>query len=210
MFSNLPIDWTHFAIAALVLVFPLPLLFGKGVQHRDLDRSWHNYVSKVFALWWHWLDLIRVVAGTRLLMAAVGFSHDPRAVALPKGIYVVVAAVLLIAVIVQTVACKAPHGFNAACVIVFGVTATLYPPLLAGLTLVSALTVALALRSLPAFFFAVPACLVGVGALLLPKWIVLGMWAPVAVVPAILPLLFQREIVLAHRAVVVEPEPDHR
>ncbi len=210
MFANLPIDWTRFAIGAGVLLFPLPLLFGRGVAYRELDRAWSRYTSQALTLPWHYIDAIRAAIGARLLLTSLIFSPMTQAGRLSKEVIVVFAAVFALSVIVQTVVCKAPHSFNAACVFVFAVTAAFYPPMLAGLTLISAVTVSLAMRSLPAFFFVVPICLVGLGLLLLPKWTLLAVWPPAAILPALLPVLFQRDLVLAHRAVPVEREPDLR
>ena len=210
MFSHLSVEWSRFAIAAALLLIPLPLFFGKGTQLRELDRSWHRYVPKVFSLPWHWIDLLRTGAGMWLLLDAIGYSRSPNAALLPKGVLVILGATLFVALVLQTVACKQPGGFYAPCVFVFAVTATLYPPLLAGFALVAAITAAIAIRSVPVFFLALPFCIVGLGALLLPKWLLLAVWAPLTIWPALLPILFQRDFLFAHRAVAVEVEPAHR
>ncbi len=206
MFSNLPVDWPRFSIAAVVLIFPLPMLFGRGVQYRELDRSWNRFTGKLFSLPWHWIDLLRAFGATKLLMSAVTYSYLPTAAPVPKGVFLLMAAVFALGVVLQTVACKCPEGFHVPCIYVFAITAAFFPPVFAGFTLVSALTVAIAVRSVTAFFFAMPFCLAILGEFLFPQWLPLGVWAPASVLPALLPMMFQRDSMLAHRA--VPPEPD--
>lgn len=207
MLVKLSVDWVRFATAAAVLIFPLPLLFGRGVQYRELARAWHRHIGQVFALPWHWIDLVRTMAGTWLLMSSIGLYFDSR-VSLAKEPVVLFGGVMLLAVILQTVVCKDPEdGFHTCCVFVFGFTAIFFPPVVAGLMLVSGLTIGIALRSVPAFFFGLAVCIPVIGYFFYPQWRLIPIGMAVALLPGLLPMLFQRDLVLAHRAVKSDPEP---
>ncbi len=207
MFANLPVDWLRFAVATALLLFPLPLLFGRGVHYREVERSWQRYIGRALTLPWHWIDLLRVLGGTHLLMSAIGLSRA--AGRFPdKWAIVLLALVLGAGVVVQCVACKCPEGFHAAVVFVTGVIAVLLPPLVAGLTLVSALTIGLAIRSIPAFFFGLPVGLVVLGYFFYPQWFLIGIGVVVSLVPGLLPVMFQRELMLALRASPAQDESD--
>lgn len=207
MFSSLSLDWTQFIFAAVVLLVPLPLFFSKAVQFRELDRSWHRVVWRAVTLPWHWVDLVRTGVAVYCLCSAAGLgqSFDPGAPP-HRGVVVLVGAILAVAVIVQTVACRAEGGFHVPFAFVFATAVVLFPPALAALALISAVAAAVAARSLSAFLWVLPAALAILGAGLYPNWRLLGIGAAVSLLGAVLPLLFHRESVFAHRALPPDPE----
>ncbi|MDO8545620.1 MAG: hypothetical protein Q7S40_34690 [Opitutaceae bacterium] len=197
---DLPIDWVKFGIGALLLLLPLPLLFGRGVQYRELDRTWSRFVGPVFALPWHWIDLVRSFGATWLLAKAVGLgwvvSLDHP---LPKRALALVAVVFCVAVFVQTIACKFPDSYHAAFAPIIGIVAAVLPPIVAGLALISAVLVALGFRSAVAFFGALSVAVAVFGALFYRAWPVVAIIAAVSILPLLFPMLFHRDLVIAHR-----------
>jgi hypothetical protein len=202
-------NWPMLALGAALLLFPLPLLYGKGVHYRELKRSWDRYVKCVLQLPWHWIDLIRGAAGTLVLMDALEVTRrlNPPP---DKVSALILMAVIVCAVVIQTVACKAEDGFNAP----FGFTAAailpLYPPIMAGLVLIVVVAIARAVRSGGSFFGVQAFAILAIGAFLYPALPLLAVGAAASLPPLILPLLFQRELMLAHRAVTEEVLPAHR
>jgi len=200
------LDWVRFLPVALLLIFPLPLFFGRKTQYRALDESWAKRTGKAISYPWHWLDLVRAFVCTRLLLQLLEI-HPPEHLA-PKPAFLVFGALLVVAVTTQTVGCKSPNAFHAPFGFVTGVLLSVLPPIGSGLTLLSALTVALAFRAAPAFFGAA-AILAGLfGTFFFPVWLLLAPLVVLSGIPLILPILFQRDFVLAHRP-LRETHHDH-
>jgi hypothetical protein len=205
MFSQLTLAWPQFPVALILLLFPLPLFFGKGVEFRELSRAWGRVWTKTFSLPWHWIDLVRVAAGVWLLRTAIGLSHRTGGAA-GHAELAIAAGVLILGMIVQSVACRAEGGFSMPFVYVLAATAMWFPPLLACLALVASLAGALACQSLGSFLWWLPVSLGAIGFWLYPDWLMLASGIGLSLGAALLPLLFQREFVLAHRALPVDPE----
>jgi hypothetical protein len=207
MSSTLAINWLPFLISVLLLWLPITVLFGKTVQYRELESAWGRFAPKAATLPWHWIDALRAAAAAFFLCEAVGFS---RAIAEsePSNLEasLVVAAVLAVGVILQTVVCRADNGFHTPFAYVFGVCAVLFPPAPAALALVVAVTAAIGFRTLAAFLWVLPMSLVAIGAGLYPHWVELSLGAGFSLLAAILPMLFHRHFVFAHRTVPPDPE----
>ena len=205
MFSQLTLAWPQFPVAVVLLLFPLPLFFGKGVEFRELSRSWGRVWTKAISLPWHWIDLGRVGAGVWLLRASTGLQH--RTVETTGHTELAVAAgVLIVGMIVQSVACRYEGGFHIPFVYVLAATAAWFPPLLAVLVLISSLAGALACQSLGSFLWWLPVSVGALGVWLYPDWLMLAAGIALSLGGALLPMLFQREFVFAHRALPVDPE----
>jgi hypothetical protein len=208
MVSLPSLDWPRFTAAVVLLLAPLPLFFGKGVELRELERSWESVWMRALLLPWHWVDLVRAGTGTWLLMAAIGLTST--AEVMPgKTLLALAAGVLVVGAVVQAVACRADEVFFIPFVYVLAETAVLFPPLLAALALILAITAAFAFRSLAAFLWCLPVCLVALGQWLYPNWLLLGIGAMVPVLAALLPLLFHRAFVFALRKFPADPEAMH-
>jgi hypothetical protein len=191
--------------AGVLLLFPLPLLFGLGGQFRELDRTWSKLRWKAVFFPWHWLDLARSVAGVKLLLAAfaiVPISSEP----IPKTAAFVFAGMLAVGLIVQTVACRAEAGFHLPFAYLFATVVVVFPPVLAVLVLITAIMVSFAVNTLTAFLWALPVALGAIGLWLFPKWMLLAPVAALPFVAAVIPMMFQGHFVLAHRAVPADPE----
>ncbi|MEY2881805.1 MAG: hypothetical protein RLZZ15_4185 [Verrucomicrobiota bacterium] len=205
MFSIPAPDWPLFVTAVIFLWAPLPLFFGKSVEFRELNRSWHRAKSQAVSLPWHWVDLLRAAAGTWLLQAAMGIDND---VGEAVNVRAVAAsgAVLAVGVIIETVVRRIPDGFFIPFVYVLGAAAVWFPPVLAVPALITAVLGAVALRTLAAFLWFLPVTTVGFANWTYPSWAMVGLGAAVPVVAALLPVMFQRECVFAHRALPVDEE----
>ncbi len=191
--------------AGVLLLFPLPLLFGPGGQFRELDRSWSKLRWQALLFPWHWIDLVRSLVGVKLLLAAfalVPASHDP----IPKTAAFVFAGMLAVGLIVQTVACRAEAGFHLPVAYLGAMVAVVFPPVLASLALISAIMVAFAVNTLTAFLWALPVALGAIGMWLFPQWMLLAPLTALPLVAAVIPMMFQGHFVLAHKAVPVDPE----
>ncbi len=198
---DLPVDWMAFGVGALLLLFPLPLFYGKDVQYRELDRTWRRLLSSVFALSWHWIELLRALGGTWLLMQSISLGRSISDQMPPLIAVLFLAVVVCVGVVVQMVSCKASDSFNAGFATVVAVVAVLFPPIVAGLSLILAIMVAVGVRSAVAFFGALAASVAVLGAALYQNWLVLGAGVVASFLPLILPMMFHRELVLAHRRV---------
>lgn len=205
MLLQLSVAWPQFTAAAVLLLFPLSLLFGKRVEFRELSRSWEKTWAKALSLPWHWVDLVRVSAGVWLLRTAIGLDYRVGTLT-GQGELALAAALLIGGMVVQVVACRADGGFSAPFVYVLAATALWFPPLLAGLALISGIAAAVACHSLGTFFWWLPLCLGALGFWLYPNWLMLTTGIALSLGAALLPLLFQREWVFAHRTMPVDPE----
>lgn len=199
MMNTPAVDWPTFFTAVALLLAPLPLFFGRNVRYHDLSHSWANHASCVFGLSWHWLDLLRSLAGTWLLMYSLGFTDRDGGPAPDRFAIPLLALMVLLSVIVQVVACKFPDSFHAPFAAVIALIVLLLPPFPSVLTLVSALTVAVAFRSPVAFFAAVPFAAALVCFLLYRNFVILGIVGAASFIPAVLPTMFRRNLVLARR-----------
>ena len=207
MFSSLAINWLPFLTSVLLLWLPVTLVFGKGVQYRELDSAWHPFIAEAVFLPWHWIDGVRIGAATFFLCDAVGYS---RSLALDDatnaGAALVVGIVLAVGVVLQTVVCRAESCFHVPFTFVFGAVAVLFPPAVAALALVVAVTAAIGFRSLAAFLWVLPMSVLAIGSWLYPHYVELSTGAGLSVLGAILPMLFHRHFVFAHRGVPPDPE----
>ena len=200
------LDWARFLPVAFLLLFPLPLLFARKTQYRALDENWAHYTAKGFTFPWHWLDVVRAFVGTWLLLQVLAIN-PPEYIA-PKLIYGVFGLVLVLAVTLQTVVCRSRGSFHAPFGFVIGVLIAVLSPIAAGLTLLSAFTVALAFRAAPAFFGAAAVAAPIFGYFFFPYYYLLPPLTAMSGIPLLLPVLFQREFVLAHRH-IRETHEDH-
>lgn len=207
MFSSLAIDWLPFLTSMLLLWLPLTLMLGKKVQYRELDSAWGRFVGRAISLPWHWIDAVRAGAAVFFLCTAVDFS---RALGAEESnsleAALVVAAVLAIGVILQTVVCPAEDGFHTPFAYVFAANAVLFPPALAALALVVAVLAAIGFRTLAGFLWVLPVSIIGIGFGLYRHYGELSIGAGLALLAAILPMLFRRHFVFAHRMVPPDPE----
>lgn len=207
MFSSLAIDWLPFLTSVLLLWLPIAVVMGKRVQYRELDCAWSRFTGKAISLPWHWIDGLRVGAAVFFLCEAVGFSRTLGAEeANSLDVALVVAAVLAIGVILQTVVCPAEDGFHTPFAYVFAVNAVLFPPVMAGLALVAAVLAAMGFRTLAGFLWVLPVSLIGIGIGLYRHFGELSLGAGLSLLAAILPMLFRRHFVFAHRRVPLDPE----
>lgn len=207
MFSSLAIDWLPFLTSVLLLWLPLTLVLGKKVHYRELDSAWGRCIGKAVSLPWHWIDAVRSGAAVFFLCTAVDFSRALGAEE-ANGLeaMLMVAAVLAIGVILQTVVCPAEDGFHTPFAYVFAANAVLFPPATAALALVVAVLAAVGFRSLAGFLWVLPVSLLGIGLWLYPHYGELSIGAGLSLLAAILPVLFRRHFVFAHRPVPVDPE----
>lgn len=207
MFSSLAIHWLPFLTSLLLLWLPIAVVFGQGVQYRELDSTWQRCIREAVFLPWHWIDALRIGAATFFLCDAVGFS---RSLAAEEETHLaaalVVAIVLAVGVVLQTVVCRAEGSFHVPFTFVFGAVAVLFPPMVAGLALVVGLTAAIGFRSLAAFLWVLPISVLAIGSWLYPHYVELSLGAGLSVLGAILPMLFHRHFVFAHRSVPPDPE----
>ncbi len=207
MFSSLAIDWLPFLTSVVLLWLPLTLVLGKRVQYRELDCAWGRFVGRAFSLPWHWIDGVRSGAAVFFLCTAVDFSRSLGAEETNSlGATLVVAAVLAIGVILQTVVCPAEDGFHTPFAYVFAVNAVLFPPAVAALALVAAVLAAVGFRTLAGFLWVLPVSLVAIGLGLYRHYGELSIGAGLSLLAAILPMLFRRHLVFAHRTVSPDPE----
>lgn len=207
MFSSLAIHGLPFLTSVLLLWVPIGLLMGKGVHYRELDAAWHPFMAPAVFLPWHWFDVVRIGAATFFLCDAVGFSRSLAEDELTQlNAALVVAITLAVGVVLQTVVCRAEGGFHVPFTFVLGAVAVLYPPAVAALVLVVAVTAAIGFRSLAAFLWALPVGVLAIGGGLYRHPVELSLGAGLGVLAAILPLLFHRHWVFAHRRVPVDPE----
>jgi len=207
MFSSLTIDWLPFLTSVLLLWLPITVVLGKRVQYRELDCAWSRFVGRAVSLPWHWIDGVRSGAAVFFLCTAVDFSRALGAAEKnsPEAM-LVVAVVLAIGVILQTVVCPAEDGFHTPFAYVFAINAVLFPPAMAGLALVVAVLAAVGFRTLAGFLWVLPVSIVGLGLGLYRHYGELCIGAGLSLLAAILPLLFRRHFVFAHRTVPLDPE----
>jgi hypothetical protein len=178
------------------------LFYGKSIRYRAIMSEWGARRSRIFGLPHHSIDLIRAAAGAWLLAHAFA-PPDPLAVGLTKYTPALIqGGVILLGVLLQTIVCREPDSLNAPFAYLVGLTVGFLPPLVAGMALVLALTVALGTR-VPALFFLTLAAAVMVAGLLFIGRKSIPMVAPIcasAFMPWILALLFSRELTVTHWA----------
>jgi hypothetical protein len=199
--SFMLIDWSRFLPAVLVLWFPIALLHGRRVRYRTLTHDWSGYWTRTFSLGLHAVDFGRAMLGAWWLAeslsavaAARGFSRH-----LPL---VIIAAVLGIAVTLQTLVCKQPDSSHAPFAFAGGMVAGFLPPAISAFSLLLAIVIAAGVRSPIAFFPMLSFAILAVGLLLtrtrlLPS---VATAAGVVFLPWLLTLLFPRELVVSHLA----------
>ena len=150
------IHWSLFVPGILLLLYPADRLLSSLVELRSFD-CFHNLAnSPRYRPWWWvpvlWLDPMRGFAGTWLLQQAFGVASVTWA-AVPKPEYVLLVAILGLAVLCQTFTRRgdqgvllAPMGF------VGGLTVALTPLPVALIGLVTAALGLFAFRQFHAFF----------------------------------------------------------
>lgn len=201
----LVLDWPKFIAALVLLLPPSPLFFGRNVGYDSLARILDQFLPGVFRLAWHWVDLCRALVGVWFLTLTLGIGHAPRQTP-PYQALVVLAAVLSVALVLQTVVCKEPNSFHAAFAFVVATIVVLFPPLVAGFALVCGVMSSTGFRSAMAFFGMTAVCLVIFGYWFYPNWLLLAVGALMSGLPLLLPMLFGRELVLAHCPAAAEVE----
>jgi hypothetical protein len=206
MLFQLTQNWPQFLGAVILLFTPLPLFFGKGVEFRELGRPWHHVWRGALLLPWHWIDFLRLVAGAWLLKAAIGLAFAPEAIPEQHPMLALAACILMVGMVAQALSAPEEGTFFVPFTYVFAATAVFFPPLLATLVLIPAITATIGFRSLAAFLWSLPICLGALGVWLYPNWLWLAVGVTLSMGAALLPLLFSRDFVFAHRALPADAE----
>jgi hypothetical protein len=215
----LAIDWLRLAAASLLLLPPMGLLHGRRVEHRLAARDWDGYWQRAFFLPAHAVDFLRAAAGAALLAGAL--LHVPHAAGLAKyAPWVAQALLLMLALSLQSLICREPEASHAPFAFAIGLVAGFLPAQMTGLTalaiaglaLIFAVVTAAGLRSPGAFFPLLALALPALGSAVLDKGRILSLLALscALVLPWLLPLLFPRDLVVAHRASPGNPLPPPR
>lgn len=198
------IDWTSFGPALLVLLTPIALFQGKQVLFRPISCEWNR--PRVFSLPHHLIDLVRATLGAWLLLQSITIAPETTGLARHAPL-ALQGAVLIAAVVMQTVFCKEPESVNAPFAFVTGLVVGFFPPVVAGFSLVIAIVVAIGVRTPAGFFVALAVAVAAAGALFEGAELILRIAvASVAIVlPWLIAMLFSRELVLAQREPRIPP-----
>lgn len=195
------IDWTYLLPALALLLTPISLFHGGKVRIRSTSRDWDTHWRQILTLYLHPLDLARAALGGWLLLNAIALlpgAHGPTryAVMLTQGTSMIVGTLL------QTVTCKEEDSAHAPFVFIAGLLLGFYPPAIAGLALLLALTLAGGARTPVAFFPVLAVALAGLGFGLGGKKILLQLVGGVgaALVPWLWSMLFHRDLLISYRA----------
>ena len=199
---GLTVNSPSFFGAALLLIFPTPLLFGKSIEYRSLQRRWRHVLPQILGCAWHWIDLVRAFGGTLLLLRAVR-APAIRMNSDDVGAWLLVGLVLSIGVLAQLITCKRTDAFYAPYMFVFGAIAAIFPPVIVALGVPVAIAVACGLRSPAAIFIALPLAL-GTFSWLAFDLLILAIGSAVCMLPLVSALLFERQLVVIHNAVPPE------
>jgi hypothetical protein len=204
--SFMLIDWIRFTAALGLLLTPIALFHGKKVRYRPIVRDWDTHWQQVLTLGLHTIDAGRAMLGGWLLVEAL--APDPAARGLLRySVLFTQGGLMSAAVLLQTFFCKEPDSAHAPFAFVSGLLFGVYPPAIAGLPLLLAITVATGSRSPAAFFPMLSVALFGFGFLFGGKGmiikLILGMCA--VMLPWLCSLLFSRDLVISYRA----KRPDH-
>lgn len=201
------IDWIRFAVALVLLLTPIALFHGKKVRYQPIDRDWDTHWPQILTLGLHTIDAGRAMLGGWLLVEAL--APDPAARGLLSyAVLFTQGGVMSAAVLLQTFFCKEPDSAHAPFAFVGGLLFGVYPPAIAGLPLLLAITVAAGSRTPVAFFPTLSLALFALGFLFGGKkmiiQLVLGMCA--VMLPWLCSLMFSRDLVVSYRT---KKRPDH-
>ena len=195
------IDWLTFAPALCLLLLPIGLFHGKKIRFRAISSDWDGHWSSIFTLGLHWIDLGRAALGGWLLIEALRLAPGVAGF-MRYSVLGTEGAVMVIAVGLQTFICKEEDSAHAPFAFVTGLVLGVYPPIVAGFSIVLAIALAAGSRVPVAYFPALGLLLAGIGfgfegkkALLL---LALGTCA--FVVPWLFTIMFPRELVFSYRA----------
>jgi hypothetical protein len=195
------IDWAKFLAALALLLTPIALFHGPRVRYRSVSRDWDRHWPQIFSLGLHTIDLGRAALGTWLLVESL--TRAPGAVgAMRQAVLGTHALVLWTAAAVQTFVCKEPDSTHAPFAFVVGVAAAYLAPTVAGFAILFSVIIAAGAR-MPAGFFAV----LGVASVAMgflfggrANLINLAIVFVAVVLPALLPIMFKRRMVVSYRA----------
>jgi len=195
------IDWLTFTPALCLLLLPIGLFHGKKIRFRAISSDWDGHWSSIFTLGLHWIDLGRAALGGWLLIQAL--THAPGVAGFMRySVLGTEGAVMVIAVGLQTFICKEEDSAHAPFAFVTGLVLGVYPPIVAGFSIVLAIALAAGSRVPVAYFPALGLLLAGIGfgfegkkALLL-----LGLGTCALVVPWLFTIMFPRDLVFSYRA----------
>ncbi len=207
VFFAMLIVWSQFLFALVLLLPPTAFFQGKHVRFRAAMRDWDGQWQKTFTHFPHWLDLIRAALGAWLLATAVtrapggsGFSGYAA-----TGVHV---GVLAIAASLQTLICKEPGSAHAPFAFTVGLVCGFMPTVAPGLSpfltlgfgLLLAIVTATGSNNAALFFPILALVLPALGLLFIKQNIMviipLGPPAFAALIPWLLAILFQRELVV--------------
>lgn len=202
------IDWIKFVPALLLLLTPIALFHGRGVRYRSLPASFEGYWGRTFALGLHTIDLVRAILGGSLLVQSLEPAPellDPMNVALngPQiAVLATTAAVLLVAILLQTFVCKEEDAANPPFAFAIGVVLGFLPLAIAGSAIFVAIMAAFGIRSVSFFFPLLSFTVMGAGALFFGHKSIFsaGAVAAVMLTPWLFTLLFPRHFVIAYAA----------
>jgi hypothetical protein len=196
----LPIDWSQFLPALLLLLTPIALFHGRRVRHRALPQDWSSYWGRTLSLGLHTIDLARAFLGAWYLTAAVSAPSGGGGGFAPYLPLLVGSGVLAVAVVLQTFVCREPYSAHAPFAFVSGLVLGFLPFHVAGFAVLLATVFAFGTRAATSYFPALGVCAVASGLLFEPKKLLLRvlMTAIVVTLPWLLVLLFPRQWVVTH------------
>lgn len=188
--------WLTFPPALFLLLPPAGWFHRDRVRYRPISRDWHRHWTKILSLRLHLLDLLRAALGGWLLRQA----------ALPTGSsatsVLLHAAVLALAVTLQTLVCRAERAALAPFAFAAGLALGYGPLLGAGFALVLAVVLTAGLRMPALFFPLLGVSIAGAEALFRGPGAVLDLAAiaGATALPWLLMLLSRRRFVVAYLA----------
>jgi len=194
------INWLMFVPAAFLLLVPTSPFHGPHVRYRAISRDWSSHRRQILGLEWHWIDALRALAGTWLLLVAVVRVPEARGLAV-QGAFLLQGGVLALAILLQVAVCREPDSASAPFAFVIGAVFGWLPPMVAGFGVIFALTLAAGARSPGAFFPLLAGSIGAAGYLFTGKKLLLALAviAGVTVIPWLYALLFNRTLVVAYR-----------
>lgn len=194
-------NWPFLLLTAALLLIPSGIFCGPKVRFRPIRRDWHDHWSRILAHGFHAIDFGRAIVGGWWLTLALQPLADPGR---PLWVLPVAQAALIIgAVVLQTLVCREPGTLNAPLAFLAGLPLGLYSPEVGGYALLAAAVLAAGARLPQAFFPLLSVLLVLFGGLFanfrqLPPLVIIGAVAPL--LPWLWSMLFNRPLVIAYRA----------
>ena len=195
------IDWTNFGPALALLLTPIVLFHGKKIRYRSASRDWDTHWPQILTLGLHFIDAGRAALGGWLLIESL--HPNPAAHGIARyAIMLTQGAVLCSAVTFQVFFCKEPDSAFAPFAFVAGLGFGLYPPAVAGLPLLLAVTVAGGSRTPVAFFPTLSIAMLGLGFAIGGKAMLLNVifGACAVMLPWLFSLMFSRDLLVSYRA----------